>query len=154
MATPTQGFRRRVKDRLVKERPVTHFFLESYDEDEEGNEIITRHDDFHARTPTEEQLMLAFALGGREESTTGDQSAAILSLLKDVLPDGEYKTLIKRFRDADDLDVDSESLMEIFTFLMEQWQDFPTSQPSVSSGSRAGSGGRSTGRARGKGSTR
>lgn len=154
MASPAQGFRRRVKDRAVREEQKTiSFFLETTDEDEEGNEFVVRHDDFTAATPTEEQLMLVFAQAGREDSSAGDEVAAVLQVFKDVLPRDQYRVLIARFRDPEDVDVDSDALLDIFRWLMEQWQDFPTKQPSDSSGSRASSGARSTGRAPGKGST-
>lgn len=154
MATAPQGFQRRVKERAVTTRAQVSFFLESTDEDEDGNEFVVRHDDFVATMPSEEQLMLVYAQGGNSEATTGDELAAILRVFKDSLPPAQYKVLIGRFRDPDDPDVDSEALVEIFGWLMEQWQDFPTKSPSVSSTSQGGTGARSTGRARGKGSTR
>lgn len=154
MATASKGFQRRVRDRVTKERPVITFFLETTDEDEEGNEIVVRHDDFTATQPSEEQLLLIFAQGGNEDAGLADEVSAILRFFKDSLPADQYKVLIGRLRDADDPDVDSEVLTDIFSWLMEQWQDFPTRQPAASSGSRGTTGARSTGRVRGKGSTR
>lgn len=154
MASPAQGFRRRVKDRVAEERPVVHFFLESVDEDEDGNEIVLRHDDFTATRPTQEQLMLVFAQGARDDSTLGDEMGAMLGFFKDVLPAAQYRVLTRRLRDPEDVDVDGEVLSEVFLWLLEQWQDFPTTSPAASSGSRATTGARSTGRVRGKGSTR
>lgn len=154
MASAPQGFRRRVKDRVAKERTQISFFLETTDEDENGEEFVVRRDDFTAVAPTDEQLMLMMALGGREDAGVGDEVAAMLDFFKAVLPPAQYKILLGRLRDPDDLDVDAEALGEIFQFLMEKWQDFPTTQPSDSSGSRGTSGARSTGRVRGKASTR
>ncbi len=154
MATAPQGFQRRVKERVEKTRPQVAFFLETTDEDEEGNEFVVRHDDFVATMPTEEQLMLIYANGGNSDATVGDELHAIFSFFKDALPAAQYKILVSRFRDPDDVEVDGEALTEIFGWLMEQWQDFPTKSPSGSSTSRGSTGARSTGRARGKGSTR
>ena len=154
MSTGPQGFQRRVKDRVKKERKTIEFFISSTDEDEDGVEYEVSRDVYHATTPTEEQLFLIFASGGREDASIGDESAAVLGFFRDALPDGEYRRLVKRLRDPDDLDIDAQLLAEIFQWLMEQFQDFPTTPPSGSSGSQASSGARSTGRARGKGSTR
>lgn len=154
MASAPQGFQRRVKERAEKTRAQVSFFLETTDEDEEGNEFVIRRDDFVATMPSEEQLMLVYAQGGREDATVGDELAAVLRVFKDALPPAQYKILIGRLRDPDDPDVDAEGLMEIFGWLMEQWQDFPTKSPSVSSESQGGTGARSTGRVRGKASTR
>ena len=154
MATAPQGFQRRVKERVTKTRPQVAFFLETTDEDEEGNEFVVRHDDFLATMPTEEQLMLIYANGGNSEASVGDELHAIFSFFKDALPADQYKVLVGRFRDPDDVEVDGEALTEIFGWLMEQWQDFPTKSPSGSSTSRGNTGARSTGRVRSKGSTR
>ena len=153
MASAPQGFQRRVKERATKSRPQVSFFLESVDEDEDGNEIVTRHDDFIATMPSEEQLMLVYAQGGNSDANVGDEIAAVLRVFKDSLPAHQYKVLLGRFRDPDDVDVDAEALMEVFGWLMEQWQSFPTQPPSGSSVSQASTGARSTGRVRGKAST-
>lgn len=153
MATAPQGFQRRVKERVHKTRPQVAFFLETTDEDENGEEFVVRRDDFVATMPTEEQLLLIYAAGGREDANVGDEISAMLTFFKDSLPPEQYKVLIGRLRDPDDVDVDGETLGEIFAWLMEQWQDFPTQSPSDSSGSAKSTGARSTGRVRGKGST-
>jgi len=154
MATAPQAFRRKLQDRIAPEKRESILVpIETYEDDEEGNEVLIRRDEYTFRRPTQEQILLAFSLGGREDSTMGDEIAAIFSFMKDTLSDAEYKRLMKRFRDPADEAVDSEMLIQIFQFLMEQWQSFPTQQPAASSGSRASAGGRSTGRARGKGST-
>lgn len=154
MASAPQGFRSRVKDRVTKERAKVAFYLETTDEDENGEEFVVRRDDFVATAPTDEQLMLLMAVGGREDSSIGDEASAMLDFFKAALPADQYKVLLGRLRDPDDPDVDAESLGEIFQWLMERFQDFPTTQPSASSGSQGSSGARSTGRVRGKGSTR
>ncbi len=154
MATAPQGFQRRIKERVEKTRPQVKFFLETTDEDEDGKEFVVRHDDFVATMPSEEQLMLIYANGGNSEATVGDELHAIFSFFKDALPPDQYKVLMSRFRDPNDVEVDGEAITEIFGWLMEQWQDFPTKSPSGSSKSQGSSGARSTGRVRGPGSTR
>jgi len=155
MATAPQAFRRKLQDRLTPARRESILVpIETYEDDEDGNEVLVNRDEYNFSRPTQEQILLAFSLGGREDSTMGDEIAAIFSFMKDTLEDRDYKRLMKRFRDPSDTAVDSELLIQIFQFLMEQWQSFPTQQPADSSGSQASAGGRSTGRARGKGSTR
>lgn len=154
MATAPQGFQRRIKERKEKTRPQVAFFLETTDEDAEGKEFVVRRDDFVATMPTEEQLMLIYANGGNSDATVGDELHAIFSFFKDALPPDQYKVLVSRFRDPDDVEVDGEVLTEVFGWLMEQWQDFPTKSPSDSSKSQGTTGARSTGRVRGPGSTR
>lgn len=149
-----QGFIRKVKDRAAptQERKSVSFFLETTDEDEDGNEIVILHEDYTATMPTEEQLMLVFAEGGKESATMADEAAAMLDVFKAALPDAEYRRLYKRLKNPNDKDVDFELLQDLFAFLMEQWQDFPTTPPVGSSPSPSSTGGRSTGRVRGKGS--
>lgn len=155
MPTAPQAFTRRVKERVEQEEnPVVHFVLRTEDEDEEGNTIILREDKFDAAFPTEEQMLLLFAQGGRSDATTADETAAMFDVFKDILPTAQYRTLLRRFRDPRDLDVDAEALADIFEWLLEQWQSFPTSPPSGSSASRPPTGAKSTGRVRGKGSIR
>ena len=155
MATAPQAFRRKLQDRLAPESRETILVpIETYDDDDEGNEYLVRRDEYTFSRPTQEQILLAFSLGGREDSTMGDEIAAIFQFMKDTLPEVQYKRLIKRFRDPEDESVDSDMLIQVFQFLMEQWQSFPTQQPAASSGSQATAGGRSTGRVRGTGSTR
>lgn len=151
--TGSQGFVRRVKDRVApEEKVVTHFFLETTDIDDNGDEFVVRHDDFTASMPSQEQLLAAMAEGGRESATIADETAAMFDLLRAALPQGQYRLLLRRFKDPNDPDVDFETIQDLFAYLMEQWQDFPTQSPAASSGSSGTSGGRSTGRARGKGS--
>lgn len=153
MATAPQGFTRRVKDRVKKERPTVPFFIETTDEDEDGNEIVISRDDFTATKPTDEQLILMTAYGANTEATAADEMNAIITFFKDVLPNKEYRRLIQRLRDPEDLDVDRELLMDIFEMLMAAWNSFPTQSASDSSASPTPTGTRSTGRVRGKGST-
>jgi len=154
MATAPQAFVRRVKDRVKNERRETPFTLRTIDEDENGEEIIVREDTYLAVEPSEEQLLAAFAEGGREDATLADQTAAIFDLFRAALPESDFRRLYKRFKDPEDLDVDFEALNDIFEWLLETWADFPTQSPAASSRSRATAGTRSTGRAPGKGSTR
>ncbi len=155
MASAPQAFTRRVKDRVQREeRPTITFVLRTEDEDEEGNPIVVREDVFEAARPTEEQLLFLFAQGGNSEATLADETHAMFEVFKSILPASQYKVLMSRFRDPDDVDVDLEAIEDIFAWLMEQWQDFPTTPPSDSSASQGSSGPKSTGRVRGKGSTR
>lgn len=156
MATAPQAFVRRVKDREVvtEEHPPIEFILRTEDEDENGNTVIVREDKFTASYPTKEQLLVLFAMGGNAQATAADETAAMFDTFRAILPAGQYRVLMKRFQDPNDVDVDMEALGDIFEWLMEQWQDFPTTPPSGSSTSPSASGARSTGRARGKGSTR
>lgn len=155
MASAPQAFVRRVKDRATPEQQeVFTFVLRTEDEDEEGNTIVVREDRFDAALPTEEQLLLLFANGARSDATTADETAAMFDTFRSILPPQQYRTLIRRFRDPKDVDVDAEAIEDIFEWLLEQWQDFPTSPPSNSSASRPSTGAKSTGRARGRGSIR
>lgn len=154
MASAPQAFTRRVKDRAAVERKVVEFTLRTTDEDEEGNEIVVREETYHASYPSDEQLMVAFAEAGREAATVADEIAAMFDLLKATLPTMEFRRMYRRFKDAEDLDFDFEALNDIFEWLMEQWQDFPTQSPAGSRSSRDTSGPKSTGRVRGKASTR
>lgn len=155
MATAPQAFRRKLTDRLAPEkREVILVPIETYEDDEEGNEVLVDRDEYNFTRPTQEQILLAFAQGGREDSSMGDEISAIFQFLKDTLPIHEYKRIMKRLRDPDDITVDSDMLIQIFQFLMEQWTTFPTQPPVASSGSQGTAGGRSTGRVRGKASTR
>lgn len=153
MATAPQAFTRRVKDRVTQERRETPFTLRTIDEDEEGNEIVVKEETYHAVEPSDEQLLVAFAEGGREDATLADQTAAIFDLFRAALPENEFRRLYKRFKDPEDVDVDFEALNDMFEWLLETWADFPTQSPAGSSSSRGTAGARSTGRARGKGST-
>lgn len=155
MATAPQAFTRRVKERVApEENPVVTFVLRTEDEDDEGNPIILREDRFDASFPTEEQMLVLFAQGGRSDATTADETAAMFDIFKSILPPAQYRLLMRRFKDPTDVDVDAEALADVFEWLLEQWQSFPTSPQSASSVSRPSSGAKSTGRVRGKGSIR
>lgn len=155
MTTAPQAFTRRVRDRVEPEvREKIEFVIRSVDEDTEGNEVVVREDFFEATRPSDESLLIMFAMGARSDATTADELAVMLDAFRDVLPRSQYRTLITRFKDPKDVDVDAEALGEIFEWLLEQWQDFPTRQRSDSSPSRPSSGTRSTARARGRNSTR
>jgi hypothetical protein len=125
--------------------------------DANGNPLLdpetVKANTFTTKAPTAEQLAITLAHGASEFATHADEMASALGLFKDVLPTSEYHTLVRRLRDPED-EVDIEMLGEIITWLVEQWQDFPTNSPSVSSRSAKPTGQRSTGRSPGKGSTR
>jgi hypothetical protein len=151
-----QGFTRAVDEAAeqVRHDEVLGFFLKTTDGvDEEGNEIVYRYDEFHASRPTEEQMMLLLAGGMRRDATLADEAAAIFDLLRSVLPTREYQILERRFKDPKDTGVGYQVLGDLFEWLMEEWNRFPTQSPTGSSSSQARTGGNSRGRVRGKGST-
>jgi hypothetical protein len=106
-----------------------------------------------AKPPTAEQLAITLAHGASEFATHADEMASALGLFKDILSPADYQTLVRRLRDPKD-EVDIEMISDIISWLVEQWQDFPTQPPSASSRSEKPTGPRSTGRSPGKGSTR
>lgn len=106
-----------------------------------------------ANAPTAEQLAITLAHGASEFASHADEMASALGLFKDVLDPKDYHILVRRLRDPKD-EVDLAMLADIIEWLVEQWQDFPTQQPSASSRSAKPTGPRSTGRSPGKGSTR
>lgn len=144
MPTAPRTFRRQVSDRVV-ERPVAEFMIEAKAEDAPAEQ-------YHATRPTEERLFLLAALAGSEDSTGAEEAAATLELLKDALPEDEYRALRRRIGDPDDF-VDIEMLQDILMWLVEEWSAFPTEPSSVSSAPPPATGTRSTGRVRGAGST-
>lgn len=155
--TPMQGFTKAVERRAQEEaKPeVIGFYLETTidgETEEDGSPVVYRYDEFHAARPTEEQMMMLLANGARRDATLADEVASIFDLFRSILPAGEFRIMERRFMDEKDEGVSYDTLGQIMEWLMAQWQDFPTQQPAASSGSRANSGTRSTGRVRGKGS--
>ena len=154
--TAPRSFRRSAKK--TAERPITAFTLDwvedlTEEQEAEGVEAkVLRSDVFHAKMPTDERLFLVAAKLGDEENIASE-AAAIMELLKDVLPPTEFRTLRQRLTDPDD-SVDMGTIEEVLEWLMEKWSTFPTQQSPVSSGSPTSSGPKSTGRVRGPGSTR
>jgi len=154
MATAPRAFRRQVKEKTIEERPTVAFDLDWIaDEIKEGEEEaeVIRSDTFHATKPTEERLFLVAALIGDEDG--GHEATAVLDIFRDALPRDEFLTLKERLIDPDD-DVNLDMLQDVLMWLMSEWTDFPTKPSTGSSGSRGNSGARSTGRVRGKASTR
>ena len=157
MANASQAFTRRIEDKVKEasgsDEPRTfEFTLNMIGTDEDGNEEVLRSDTFTSTMPTDEQLLLVYSMGGNTNATAADETNAMFEILRDTLPPGEYRLLIKRFRDPKDKGVDIDILGDVFEWLLGQWQDFPTKSPSGSSASRGSSGTKSTGRVRGKGS--
>lgn len=149
MTTPPRSFRRAVEKKARTERPTVVFTLDWVDDE---NDEVIRSDEFHATMPTEESLFLLMATAGDDEMSAAAEAASIMGIFKDSLPPEEYSTLRMRLRDPED-DVSLEVLQEVIPWLMEQWTTFPTQPPAGSSGTRRTTGGNSTGRVRGKGST-
>lgn len=151
-STPIHGFTKAIEER-TEPRPVVSFYLRTTKgTDEEGNPIVYRYDEFHATQPSEDVLLLLLANAGRKNATLADEAASMFDLFRKVLPANEFRVLEKRFEDDADDGVDYEMLGQVFQWLMEQWQDFPTQPPVGSSGSRSTTGKKSTGRSRGAGS--
>lgn len=154
MANAPHSFRRQVAARK-EERPVVTFTLDSVSDtevDEDGQPVVMRSDIFHATRPTEERLFMLAAAAGSEDSAASE-AAAILDLLRDILPKEEFRTLRERMLDPED-DVNLTMIQDVIVWLMEEWSSFPTKPQSVSSASPTTTGAKSTGRVRGPGSTR
>jgi hypothetical protein len=136
MTTPMKSFTTAAK---ADELPEVSFAVEG----DWGRE------EFTATRPSD-GVMMMFVAYTSEQADERTQLYELLKLFEKAL--GED---FPRFRDLVEQDrLDPVSVVEIFQWLMEEWSAFPT-QPS--SGSRplpAGTGGRSTGRSPGKGSTR
>lgn len=106
-------------------------------------------EEFTANRPSDGSLML-FAAFTVEDVEQREQMYELMRLYEKVLG----KDGFRRMRDlVDDSRVSPLGLLEIFQWLMEEWTAFPTQPPRGSSTSPRGTGGRSTGRAPGKGST-
>lgn len=117
------------------------------------DQATVRSTQFTAHAPTAEQLAMALATGGHEFATIADEMSAALELFRAVLPPAQYQALTRRLRDPND-EVDIKMLADIVSWLVEQWQGFPTQPQSGSARSSKSIGQRSTGRSPGKGSTR
>lgn len=138
--------RRQLKKRSRPQETATITFDS---EDDEGN-LDTETYTFSR--PTDEQMFLLAAGIGGDDSSVADEAAAVMEYIRQTLPREEYRRLRARLADPEDgldMDIFSETLFE----MIGVWSDYPTQQPSVSSGSPESSGGNSTGRVRGKGST-
>lgn len=149
MTTAPRAFRRAVAEKKSTTRPVIEFTLESTDMEGE----VVRSDTFHAKRPTDERLFLLAAMAGDEDAGGAEEAAVTQDLLKDILPEEEFKVLKARLLDDED-DVDMDMLQDVLMWLVEEWASFPTEPSSDSSGSQDASGTKSTGRVRGPGSTR
>lgn len=150
MTTAPRTFRRQVAaKKSAATRPTVEFMIE-HASAPEGEELGS--DQFHATMPTEERLFLLAALAGDEDSDGAAEAAATMDLLRDALPNAEFRLLKRRLGDPEDI-VDIEMLQEILMWLVEEWSTFPTVPSSGSSVSPPSTGTRSTGRVRGEGST-
>lgn len=105
-----------------------------------------------AYRPTETQIALFSASFGRD-ATESDRTAALKDFLADTLDTTTYRNILARMRDRDDPFGFAEA-MEILEWVMELFTDFPSAPSSDSTPSPKATGGRSTARAPGKGSTR
>jgi hypothetical protein len=148
MTTAPRAFRRAVAEKKSPARPVVEFTLESTDA--EGETV--RSDTFHAKRPTDERLFMLAAMAGDENAGGAEEAAVTLDLLKDILPEDEFKIVKSRLLDETD-DVDMDMLQDVLMWLVEEWASFPTEPSSDSLASQGASGTKSTGRVRGQGST-
>jgi hypothetical protein len=139
----------------TKEFPVYEDGEPVFDEDGEQvyEERVVRQDFFTAHKPKMETLILAAARGGRVGTNPAEQLAAVLSLFRAALPEVQMGIIYDRLEDPQD-EVGLYMLLEVFEWLQEQWQSFPTPPSSASSAQPRPTGGRSTGRSPGRGSTR
>jgi len=163
----TRSFTQAVREKAAGGLPDVEFEIKTGqpmldDNDEEmldarGQTILdpdtVKASHFTAHAPTAEQLAIALAHGAHEFATIADEMSAALELFRAVLPPQEYQVLVRRLRDPND-EVDIKMLGDIVSWLVEQWQDFPTQPPVGSSRSSKSISPRSTGRSPGKGSTR
>ena len=124
---------------------MVEFMIEAKEEDGAAEQ-------YHATRPTEERLFLLAALAGSEDATGTEEAAATLELLRDALPEDEFRVLRRRIADPSDF-VDIGMIQDILMWLVEEWSTFPTEPSSVSSAPPPATGTRSTGRVRGEGST-
>ena len=158
MATAPQAFRGAIKARK-DEVIVASFNIESYELDEAGdviydeeNEPVTITEQYDFTRPSESALFFLF--GAAADDDGSGEVGAIFGMLREALSDEQFRSLRRRLKSS----TDSLDMEDFGTFmeeaLMPAWMDFPTQQPAGSSASRANTGARSTGRARGKGSTR
>jgi hypothetical protein len=147
MTTAPRAFRRSVEKKKTQERPTVAFTLDWVDDEDESN--VLRSDTFHATMPSDERLFIVAAMAGNEDSQGTSEAAAVMDMLKDALPLPEFRTLKQRLLDPDD-DVNLEMLQDVMYWLMEEWASFPTQPASDSSGSKASTGVKSTGRVRSK----
>jgi hypothetical protein len=153
MASSTQTFRRKVREKAAPRKQVTFTLVweQNESEVEEGKEPeVYRVDTFHATKPTDEKMFLIAALVGDEDNDAGE-AAAVVEILRTALPPEEYRIMRQRIADPDD-DVDLDMLKDVVQWLIGEWTDFPTRPSSASSNSQDSTGATSTGRARGPGS--
>ena len=154
MVSSTQTFHRKIRAKVAprKEVAFTLVWEQDPEEVEEGQEPeVYRVDTFHATRPTDEKMFLIAAMVGDEENQASE-ATAVVEILKDALPNEEWRTLRARIADPED-DVDLEMVKDVVQWLIEEWSDFPTRPSSASSKSPDSTGVKSTGRVRGEGST-
>jgi hypothetical protein len=152
MTSAPRTFRRQVAAKKASApRPTVEFMIEHTEGPAEGEEPGA--DQFHATLPSDERMFLLAALAGDEDADGAQEAAATMDLIRDALPEKEFRLLKHRLSDPKDI-VDITMLQEILMWLVEEWSSFPTEPSSGSSESPQSTGAPSTGRVRGEGSTR
>lgn len=154
MTSATRTFQRQVTQKKKKDapKPVAEFTLAWMDE--EDPDVAVRSDTFHATQPSDEKMFLLAAMAGDEDASGAADAAATMQLFRESLPSGEFSTLRERLKDDADPAVTLDVLQEVVAYMMGEWSGFPTEPSSDSSVSPPKTGTTSTGRVRGKGSTR
>lgn len=119
----------------------------------------TKHE-FLATFPADGDLFVFTAAQGID-SDDAERAGSMLGLIEGMFPTEKYRLLRSLLRSKGGLppEMSTEVFSSIFEYLMETWNEqagsaFPTQPPADSATSPRAIGGRSTGRAPGKGSTR
>lgn len=116
--------------------------------------------EFHAVFPDDGDLFIFTAAQG-VDSDEAEKAGSMLGLVEGMFSADEYRKLrgFLRSKGGAKPEMTTTVFGDIFSWLMEQWNEqagaaFPTQPPAGSATSQRAIGGRSTGRAPGKGSTR
>lgn len=107
---------------------------------------------FEAMAPTESQIAI-FAASFATDAPDKDRMGAVLEFLRGAVEKTSFSRIRERLLDRKD-PLDFSVLVDISGWLMELTTDFPTQPSSDSTKSPVSTGGRSTGRAPSKASTR
>ena len=144
-------FTSRVKKREGAEASAIRVALDTVDE-ETGE--VTFTESYVFRRPSDSRMLMLMATF-RKGSAVQNMAGELLDTFSAMLSDEDFASLRERLDGEDDKRVELEDLVDLFGILMERWSDgFPTQPSSGSSTPRPRTGGRSTGRSPGKGSTR
>ncbi|MGO1566465.1 MAG: hypothetical protein ACTHXC_00445 [Brachybacterium sp.] len=145
-------FTSRVKKQ--EKQPDTAIFVTLDTQDEESGEV-TFSEGYTFHKPSDSRLILmssAFGSAGRTE----DAGSEVVATIRAMVDKEDWRKLRRRIEgEVEGGLIEFEDLMDIFGQLMDVWAEgFPTPPSSDSSTASPETGGRSTGRSRGKASTR